>query len=102
QELAAEHGLTVDRDDYERRFTEHRERSKSDAAKSGLADTSEESVRYHTATHLLHAALREVLGKHVTQMGSNITRERMRFDFAHPKPLTREEIDQVQQLAQAG
>jgi alanyl-tRNA synthetase len=101
EELAAEHHLSVDRNDYERRFAEHRDRSKGDAAKSGLADTSEESVRYHTATHLLHAALREILGKHVAQMGSNITRERMRFDFTHPKPLAREEIASVEQLVQS-
>ena len=100
QELAGEHGLSVDLDEFQRRFGEHRERSKSDSAKSGLADRSEASVRYHTATHLLHAALKKVLGDHVQQKGSNITAERMRFDFAHLKPMSPEEIQETERLVQ--
>jgi alanyl-tRNA synthetase len=92
RELAHEQGFSVDMDGYERRFAEHREASRTEAAKSGLADLSDESVRYHTATHLLHAALREILGEHVMQKGSNITQERMRFDFSHPQPMTKEQV----------
>lgn len=69
-------------------------------ASGGLMDDSEESVRYHTATHLLHAALRKVLGEHVFQRGSNITRERLRFDFSHPSSLTKEQISAVEELVQ--
>jgi alanyl-tRNA synthetase len=98
QELAAESGFSVDADGYERNFAEHRERSKSEAAASGLADDSEESIRYHTATHLTHAALRKVLGDHVYQKGSNITRDRMRFDFSHPRAMTKDEVRQVEDL----
>lgn len=64
--------------------------------KGGLADHSEQVTKLHTATHLLHAALRNILGDHVTQQGSNITAERLRFDFTHPQPLTKDEIKQIQ------
>jgi alanyl-tRNA synthetase len=99
-ELAGEHGISVDLQDFNNRFEEHRIRSKAEAARSGLADLSEESIRYHTATHLLHAALRKVLGDTVQQKGSNITRERLRFDFSFPRAMTKEEITAVQHLVQ--
>lgn len=98
EEMAAEQGFSVDVAGYERYFADHRERSRSAAAASGLADDSEESVRYHTATHLTHAALRKVLGEHVFQKGSNITSERMRFDFSHPRAMTKDEVSQVEEL----
>jgi alanyl-tRNA synthetase len=69
-------------------------------AAGGLMDDSEESVRYHTATHLLHAALRKILGEHVFQRGSNITKKRLRFDFSHPAPLTRDQVAAVEALVQ--
>jgi alanyl-tRNA synthetase len=100
QELAGEHGIQVDLEDFHKRFDEHRERSKGEAARSGLADLSEESVRYHTATHLLHAALRKILGEQVQQKGSNITRERLRFDFSFPRAMTKDEIAAVEKLVQ--
>jgi alanyl-tRNA synthetase len=101
QELAGEEGVQVDLEGYRRSQEQHREASKSVMrAAGGLMDDSEESVRYHTATHLLHAALRKVLGEHVFQRGSNITKERLRFDFSHPAPLTRDQVAAVEALVQ--
>jgi len=79
----------------------HQELSRAGAEqkfKGGLADHSEHVVKYHTAAHLMLAALRQVLGSHVTQKGSNITAERLRFDFSHPQKLTLEQIKQVEDL----
>ena len=101
EELAAENGLKVNRDEFDEAFKKHQELSRAGAEqvfKGGLADQGEISVMYHTATHLLHTALKKVLGDHVAQKGSNITAERMRFDFSHNAPMNDEEIKTVQAM----
>ena len=101
KELAAEKGLTVDEADFAERFKKHQELSHQGADqkfKGGLADHSEQTARLHTATHLLHAALRKVLGDEVAQKGSNITAERLRFDFSFGRKMTPEEIQEVERL----
>lgn len=101
QELAVENDLSVDVSGFEEAYKAHQEKSRAGAEQKfagGLADHSEMSTKYHTATHLLHAALRRVLGSHATQRGSNITAERMRFDFSHPQKMTPEEIGKVEDL----
>lgn len=101
QELAGEKGLAVDGEGFARAFAEHQEKSRAGLEKKfagGLADQSGVVTRYHTATHLLHAALRQVLGERVQQKGSNITPERLRFDFSHPEKMTAEQIKQVEDL----
>ena len=100
-ELAAEKGLTVDKADFDERFKQHQEKSHQGAEqkfKGGLADHSEQTAKLHTATHLLHAALRKVLGPEVAQKGSNITAERLRFDFSFGRKMTAEEIAEVERL----
>lgn len=100
-ELAAEKGLKVDEADFAERFKKHQELSHQGAEqkfKGGLADHSEETAKLHTATHLLHAALRKVLGDEVAQKGSNITAERLRFDFSFGRKVTPEELAQVEKL----
>ncbi len=100
-ELAAEKGLTVDADDFAQRFKQHQETSHAGAEqrfKGGLADASEQTACLHTATHLLQAALRKVLGDEVHQKGSNITAERLRFDFTLGRKMTPEELAQVEKL----
>ena len=101
EELAKENNLEVDMKNFDELFKEHQNKSRmgSEAKfKGGLADQSEKSIMYHTATHLLHKALKIVLGDHVNQKGSNITEERLRFDFSHPQKVTREELDKVEAL----
>ena len=101
EELAAENGFTVDKDGFKEAEKKHQELSRSQSAgafKGGLAEQSEITTKYHTATHLLHKALKVVLGDHVAQKGSNITADRMRFDFSHPTPMTKKEVQQVEDM----
>ena len=100
-ELAEEQGIKVDMTNFDKLFKEHQDKSRlgSDQKfKGGLASTGEQETKYHTATHLLNAALKVVLGEHVHQKGSNITAERLRFDFSHNSKMTDEEKQKVEDL----
>ena len=100
-EMAAKDGLTVDREGFEEANRKHQELSRTTSAgsfKAGLQDNSEVVTRMHTATHLLHAALHKVLGPTANQKGSNITAERLRFDFTWPEPMTAEQKAEVEKL----
>ena len=100
-ELAEEKGLKIDMNEFEELFKKHQEISRAGSEakfKGGLADHSEKTTAYHTATHLLHKALQIVLGEHATQKGSNITAERLRFDFMNPQKLTPEELKKVEDI----
>ena len=101
EELAVERGMKVNREEFDEAYKKHQELSRAGGEqvfKGGLQDNSEIATRYHTATHLLHKALKIVLGDHVAQKGSNITAERMRFDFSHNAPMTKEEIEKTEAL----
>ena len=100
-DLAAEQGFEIDNSEFEKLFKEHQEKSRmgSDQKfKGGLAEQNEKTISYHTATHLLHKALQIVLGEHAKQKGSNITTERLRFDFSHPEKMTKEQLQQVEDI----
>lgn len=101
KELADELNIEVDVDGFKEKFKAHQELSRKGMGtkfKGGLASTSDINIKYHTATHLLNAALKQVLGSHVHQKGSNITEERMRFDFSHDSKMTPEQIKQTEDL----
>ncbi len=101
EELYKQKGLSLDRNDFDNKMKDHKDLSRTASKgmfKGGLQDSSEITTRYHTATHLLHAALRKILGNHVSQKGSNITSERLRFDFSHPEKMTNDQISEVERL----
>ena len=100
-ELAKENGVELELDKFDELYKAHQEKSRLGAEqkfKGGLAEQNEQTTAYHTATHLLHQALRIVLGEHVRQNGSNITTERLRFDFTHPQKVTPEELKKVEDI----
>ncbi|HUD09066.1 MAG TPA: alanine--tRNA ligase, partial [Candidatus Saccharimonadales bacterium] len=101
KEIAREHSMAVDEEDFHEEFKKHQELSRIVSAgmfKGGLADAGDKAARLHTATHLLLAALRKVLGKDVQQKGSNITGERLRLDFSHSQKMSPDEIEKVEKL----
>jgi alanyl-tRNA synthetase len=101
QELAAEKGIVLDENKFNEEFKKHQELSRAGAEqkfKGGMGSNGEVETRYHTATHLLHQALRDVLGNGVSQKGSNITSERLRFDFAFDRKMTDEEKKRVEDI----
>ncbi len=101
EEMAAEKGMRVDKSGFEIQLQKHQELSRTASAgkfKGGLADGGEETTKLHTATHLLLASLRRVLGDHVYQRGSNITPERLRLDFTHPEKMSPEQVKEVEDL----
>ncbi len=101
KELAEENEFTIDMDGFNKLFKEHQEKSRQGSSqkfKGGLASTGEMETKYHTATHLLNAALKQILGMYVHQRGSNITAERMRFDFSHDSKMTDEQKKQTEDL----
>lgn len=104
EELADQKNIKVDKAGFLKKLDEQKERSRTAAKglfKGGLIGTGEQEIKYHTATHLLHSALRQVLGSEVHQMGSNINSERLRFDFSYPQKMTPEEIKKTEDLVNA-
>lgn len=103
-EILKERGIVfsdADKASFRQEFEKHKELSRQVSAgifKGGLSGQEDATVKLHTATHLLHQALRNVLGEHVKQMGSNITPQRLRFDFSHPKKLTKQELEEVENI----
>src|SRR5690606_35524482 len=101
EEMAKDKGLSIDRKEFDERMKSHQDLSRAGAEqkfKGGLADHSEKVVQYHTATHLMLAGLRKYLGDGVHQAGSNITGERLRFDFTHPDKVSPEVLRQVEEF----
>lgn len=101
QEIAADKGLYIEQEDFQKALVSHQQKSRTASAgmfKGGLADTSGQVVKYHTATHLIHQALTDILGDSVQQEGSNITQDRLRFDFSFDRKMTDEEIVRVQEV----
>ncbi len=101
KELAKEEGFEIELDKFDILFKKHQEKSRMGSEqkfKGGLAEQTEKTIEYHTATHLLHKALQIVLGEHAKQRGSNITEERLRFDFSHPQKVTKEELEEVERI----
>ena len=100
-ELAREKNVSLDEKKIEELYLHHQEQSRSGSEKKfkgGLLNHNEMTIKYHTATHLLHKALQIVLGEHAKQKGSNITEERLRFDFSHEQKMTKEELEQVEKI----
>jgi len=100
-ELFADKGQKVDLEEFKKEFEKHKELSRTASAgmfKGGLGEQSEIATKYHTATHLLHASLRQVLGEKVQQKGSNITSERLRFDFSYSEKLSAKQIREIEDL----
>ena len=100
-DLAVHRGQKIDKKEFDKEFKKHQEISRAGAKQKftgGLQDNSDKTTKLHTATHLLHESLRRVLGKHVQQVGSQITQERLRFDFTHPKKLTEKEIKEIENM----
>ena len=101
EEIANENNMTIDMEEFKRLFKNHQEKSRKASEgkfKGGLKSTGEIETKYHTATHLLNRALKDVLGDHIHQKGSNITEERLRFDFSHPEKVSKEDLKKVEDI----
>ncbi|MFC1613228.1 alanine--tRNA ligase [Patescibacteria group bacterium] len=100
-EMAKDNNWKIDKEEFNKQFKKHQELSRTASAgmfKGGLADNGEQTTKFHTATHLLHQALRQVLGEHVQQKGSNLNAERLRFDFSHTEKMTPEQVAEVEKI----